>query len=94
MCTWLSRTGEPLADIVLSPNTLYLPRGWWHAVTADQGAPSLHPTFGLTTQTGADFHDLGHQPAPWRPPASVPTSPASTPRPPRPHTSPCSVTPS
>ncbi|MEU3721502.1 cupin domain-containing protein [Streptomyces sp. NPDC031705] len=48
--------GEPLADIVLNPgDTLYLPRGWWHAVTADQGAPSLHLTFGLTTQTGADF---------------------------------------
>ncbi|MER5966866.1 cupin domain-containing protein [Streptomyces sp. NPDC002057] len=48
--------GEPLADVVLSPgDTLYLPRGWWHAVTADQGTPSLHLTFGLTTQTGADF---------------------------------------
>ncbi|MFE9221695.1 cupin domain-containing protein [Streptomyces lavendulae] len=48
--------GEPLADIVLNPgDTLYLPRGWWHAVTADQGTPSLHLTFGLTTQTGADF---------------------------------------
>ncbi|MFD8024510.1 cupin domain-containing protein [Streptomyces lavendulae] len=48
--------GEPLADVVLNPgDTLYLPRGWWHAVTADQGTPSLHLTFGLTTQTGADF---------------------------------------
>ncbi|WP_328966241.1 cupin domain-containing protein [Streptomyces virginiae] len=48
--------GAPLADIVLGPgDLLYLPRGWWHAVTADQGTPSLHLTFGLTTQTGADL---------------------------------------
>ncbi|MFI1060568.1 JmjC domain-containing protein [Streptomyces spororaveus] len=49
-------TDEPLADIVLTPgDVLYLPRGWWHAVTADQGTPSLHLTFGLATQTGAEF---------------------------------------
>lgn len=49
-------TGEPIADIVLTPgDVLYLPRGWWHAVTADQGTASLHLTFGLATQTGAEF---------------------------------------
>ncbi|KQV20852.1 MULTISPECIES: cupin domain-containing protein [unclassified Kitasatospora] len=45
--------GEPVADIVLHPgDVLYLPRGWWHAVTADQGTESLHLTFGLVTHTG------------------------------------------
>ncbi|MFE9608068.1 JmjC domain-containing protein [Streptomyces sp. NPDC006012] len=49
-------TGKPLADIVLTPgDVLYLPRGWWHAVSADQGTPSLHLTFGLATQSGAEF---------------------------------------
>ncbi|MEV6672889.1 cupin domain-containing protein [Streptomyces sp. NPDC051162] len=47
---------EPVADEVLRPgDVLYLPRGWWHAVTADQGTPSLHLTFGLAPHTGADF---------------------------------------
>lgn len=49
-------TGDPIADIVLAPgDMLYLPRGWWHAVSADQGTASLHLTFGLATQTGAEF---------------------------------------
>ncbi|MFJ7244532.1 cupin domain-containing protein [Kitasatospora sp. NPDC098652] len=49
-------TGEPIADFVLTPgDVLYLPRGWWHAVTADQGSPSLHVTFGLVAHTGADL---------------------------------------
>ncbi|MET8030182.1 cupin domain-containing protein [Streptomyces avermitilis] len=49
-------TGEAIADIVLAPgDMLYLPRGWWHAVSADQGSASLHLTFGLATQTGAEF---------------------------------------
>ncbi|MEU5068929.1 cupin domain-containing protein [Streptomyces virginiae] len=49
-------TGDPIADIVLTPgDVLYLPRGWWHAVSADQGTASLHLTFGLATQTGAEF---------------------------------------
>lgn len=49
-------TGGPIADIVLAPgDMLYLPRGWWHAVSADQGTASLHLTFGLGTQTGAEF---------------------------------------
>ncbi|MBT2397482.1 JmjC domain-containing protein [Streptomyces sp. ISL-100] len=49
-------TGEPLADIILNPgDLLYLPRGWWHSVSADQGRASLHLTFGLATQTGAEF---------------------------------------
>jgi hypothetical protein len=48
--------GEPDADIVLNAgDVLYLPRGWWHAVTADQGTASLHLTFGLVSQTGADL---------------------------------------
>ncbi|MFJ7275486.1 cupin domain-containing protein [Kitasatospora sp. NPDC098663] len=49
-------TGEPIADFVLTPgDVLYLPRGWWHAVTADQGTASLHVTFGLVAHTGADL---------------------------------------
>ncbi|MFD3946113.1 JmjC domain-containing protein [Streptomyces sp. NPDC058579] len=48
--------GDPVADIVLSPgDVLYLPRGWWHAVTADQGTESLHLTFGMVPHTGADL---------------------------------------
>ncbi|MQS13042.1 cupin [Streptomyces kaniharaensis] len=48
--------GEPVADIVLTAgDVLYLPRGWWHAVAADQGSESLHLTFGLVTNTGADL---------------------------------------
>ncbi len=48
--------GDPVADIVLAPgDILYLPRGWWHAVTADQGTASLHLTFGMVPHTGADL---------------------------------------
>ncbi len=48
--------GDPVADIVLTAgDVLYLPRGWWHAVTADQGSESLHLTFGLVAHTGADL---------------------------------------
>ncbi|MGW1107082.1 cupin domain-containing protein [Streptomyces sp. NPDC002540] len=48
--------GDPVVDIVLVPgDVLYLPRGWWHAVTADQGTESLHLTFGLVSHTGADL---------------------------------------
>ncbi|MCX5611177.1 cupin domain-containing protein [Streptomyces sp. NBC_00047] len=48
--------GDPVADIVLAPgDVLYLPRGWWHAVTADQGTASLHLTFGMVPHTGADL---------------------------------------
>ncbi|MFZ3499051.1 cupin domain-containing protein [Streptomyces sp. 5.8] len=48
--------GDPMADIVLAPgDVLYLPRGWWHAVTADQGTESLHLTFGMVPHTGADL---------------------------------------
>ncbi|MFI1254129.1 cupin domain-containing protein [Streptomyces netropsis] len=50
-------TGDPVEEVVLtSGDLLYLPRGCWHAVTADQGAPSLHLSFGLTgPRTGADL---------------------------------------
>lgn len=49
-------THDPILDVVLTPgDMLYLPRGWWHAVSADQGTSSLHLTFGLATQTGAEF---------------------------------------
>ncbi|MEZ0070588.1 hypothetical protein ABIA32_006641 [Streptacidiphilus sp. MAP12-20] len=47
---------DPVADLVLNTgDLLYLPRGWWHAVTADQGTASLHLTFGLVSHTGADL---------------------------------------
>ncbi|GAA4887270.1 cupin domain-containing protein [Streptomyces coeruleoprunus] len=45
---------EPVAELVMRPgHVLYLPRGWWHSVTADQGTHSLHLTCGLTPHTGA-----------------------------------------
>ncbi|MGK5627162.1 cupin domain-containing protein [Streptomyces sp. URMC 123] len=46
---------EPIAELVLrSGDVLYVPRGWWHAVTADQGTCSLHLTCGITPpHTGA-----------------------------------------
>lgn len=45
----------PVAELVMRPgDLLYLPRGWWHAVTADQGTHSLHLTCGITPpHTGA-----------------------------------------
>lgn len=47
---------DPVADLVLrTGDVLYLPRGWWHAVTADQGSASLHLTCGIGTHTGADL---------------------------------------
>ncbi|MFB6539319.1 cupin domain-containing protein [Streptomyces noursei] len=47
--------GEPVAEVVLrAGDILYLPRGWWHAVTATEGR-SLHLTCGLTPTTGADL---------------------------------------
>ncbi|MFI1018152.1 cupin domain-containing protein [Streptomyces sp. NPDC020965] len=49
-------TSDPIAEIILhAGDLLYLPRGWWHAVTADQGTHSLHLTCGLTPHTGADL---------------------------------------
>ncbi|MFI0914209.1 cupin domain-containing protein [Streptomyces abikoensis] len=45
-------TSEPIADLVLRPgDLLYVPRGWWHAVSADQGTRSLHVTYGLQPHT-------------------------------------------
>ncbi|MER5783081.1 cupin domain-containing protein [Streptomyces mobaraensis] len=47
---------DPVADLVLHPgDLLYVPRGWWHAVTADQGIPSLHVTYGFQTHTPSDL---------------------------------------
>jgi ribosomal protein L16 Arg81 hydroxylase len=47
--------GEPAADLMLnSGDVLYLPRGWWHDVTAVQ-EPSLHLTFAVLRPTNADF---------------------------------------
>ncbi|MFE2043473.1 JmjC domain-containing protein [Streptomyces sp. NPDC059477] len=47
---------EPIAEFVLVPgDVLYLPRGWWHAVSASEGERSLHLTCGLTTTTGRDL---------------------------------------
>ncbi|MDH6112017.1 ribosomal protein L16 Arg81 hydroxylase [Kitasatospora sp. MAP12-15] len=48
--------GDPVADVVLTAgDVLYVPRGWWHGVMADQGTESLHLSFGLVTQTGSDL---------------------------------------
>lgn len=47
---------EPVADLVLhAGDVLYVPRGIWHAVAADQGARSLHVTCGLQTHTATDL---------------------------------------
>ncbi|MGW1533855.1 JmjC domain-containing protein [Streptomyces aureus] len=47
---------EPVADLVLRPgDVLYVPRGVWHAVSADQGTRSLHVTCGLQTHTATDL---------------------------------------
>lgn len=47
---------EPIADLVLNPgDVLYVPRGMWHAVSADQGVRSLHVTCGLQTHTATDL---------------------------------------
>ncbi|MER5601672.1 cupin domain-containing protein [Streptomyces sp. NPDC002265] len=47
---------EPVADLVLRPgDVLYVPRGVWHAVAADQGTRSLHVTCGLQTHTATDL---------------------------------------
>ncbi|RKN09621.1 cupin domain-containing protein [Streptomyces radicis] len=45
---------EPVAELVLNPgDLLYLPRGWWHSVSASEGERSMHLTFGMQTHTGA-----------------------------------------
>ncbi|MBB0229295.1 JmjC domain-containing protein, partial [Streptomyces calidiresistens] len=47
---------NPVAELVLNAgDVLYLPRGWWHAVVADQGTHSLHLTCGLRHHTGAEL---------------------------------------
>ncbi|MFD4948526.1 JmjC domain-containing protein [Streptomyces sp. NPDC058239] len=47
---------EPVAEFVLTPgDILYLPRGWWHAVSASEGQRSLHLTCGLSSTTGVDL---------------------------------------
>ncbi|PZT74790.1 MULTISPECIES: cupin domain-containing protein [unclassified Streptomyces] len=47
---------EPLVEFVLTPgDVLYLPRGWWHAVSASEGERSLHLTCDLSVATGADL---------------------------------------
>ncbi|MFI1799010.1 cupin domain-containing protein [Streptomyces sp. NPDC020379] len=49
-------TGEPVADLVLHPgDLLYVPRGWWHSVSADQGTRSLHVTYGAQPHTPSDL---------------------------------------
>ncbi len=47
---------EPIADLILRPgDVLYVPRGVWHAVSADQGVRFLHVTCGLQTHTATDL---------------------------------------
>ncbi|WP_148588455.1 cupin domain-containing protein [Streptomyces sp. WAC01526] len=51
-----SPPSEPLTELVLRPgDLLYLPRGWWHSVSASEGVHSLHLTFGIQTTTGAQL---------------------------------------
>lgn len=46
--------GGPVANLVLRQgDLLYLPRGWWHSVSASEGEPSLHITFAMQPVTGA-----------------------------------------
>ncbi|WP_392957705.1 JmjC domain-containing protein [Streptomyces sp. LN245] len=62
---------EPVADLVLWPgDVLYVPRGVWPAVSADQGTRSLHVTCGL--QTGPTMMSrrwAGFGGGRWSPPA-------------------------
>jgi hypothetical protein len=45
---------RPLVELVMRPgDLLYLPRGWWHSVSASEGERSMHLTFGMQTHTGA-----------------------------------------
>ncbi|MGW2370338.1 cupin domain-containing protein [Streptomyces sp. NPDC001667] len=55
--------GTPRAEVVLHPgDLLYVPRGWWHSVSADQGTRSLHVTYGAQPHTPADLlHWIGEQ---------------------------------
>ncbi|MER6406274.1 cupin domain-containing protein [Streptomyces viridosporus] len=47
---------ELVAELILRPgDVLYVPRGVWHAVSADQGMRSLHVTCGLQTHTPTDL---------------------------------------
>jgi Cupin superfamily protein len=47
---------EPVAELVMQPgDLLYLPRGWWHSVSASEGVHSMHVTFGIQTSTGAQL---------------------------------------
>ncbi|MER7707258.1 cupin domain-containing protein [Kitasatospora sp. NPDC097605] len=47
--------GDEELDLTLRPgDALYVPRGWWHLVSASNG-PSLHLTCGLTPHTGLDL---------------------------------------
>lgn len=49
---------DPVADLILHPgDLLYVPRGWWHSVSADQGGPSLHVTFGFEPHTAHNLLD-------------------------------------
>ncbi|MGW2508447.1 cupin domain-containing protein [Streptomyces scopuliridis] len=46
----------PVAEFVLTPgDVLYLPRGWWHSVSASEGERSMHLTCGISSMTGADL---------------------------------------
>ncbi|MFF8676045.1 JmjC domain-containing protein [Streptomyces sp. NPDC015242] len=46
-----ARLGEDFLAQALHRERLYVPRGVWHAVSADQGTRSLHVTCGLQTHT-------------------------------------------
>lgn len=51
----LSPEADPIAEIELTAgDVLYMPHGWWHAVSATDG-PSLHITFGVTPDNGIDL---------------------------------------
>ncbi|GAB2580457.1 JmjC domain-containing protein [Kribbella endophytica] len=50
----LRPTTQPAEDLLLTDGDVqYVPRGWWHDVTA-VGEPSVHLTFSLLAPTGAD----------------------------------------
>jgi Cupin superfamily protein len=47
---------QPVAEFLMTPgDVLYLPRGWWHSVSASEGERTLHLTCGLGTKTGSDL---------------------------------------
>lgn len=45
-----------IAEFDIGPGqVLYIPRGWWHAVSTPSDSPSLHLAIGISRRTAIDF---------------------------------------